>query len=403
MKYSQYTPEDFVQDEYFQKWILDNDEMTANFWQNWLAKHPEKKTTVKEAKKLIRLMHMDHEKLAKVDFDSMWQHIIEKRTLKGKGLPKRQNRKKVLTYLKYTAAASVILAIATTFNFYEENSTKQELAAKPELNSIKIGTDKAILTLENNIDIVLEKGEEFSTESLKSNGKELIYAPLEKEKESTVFNYITIPRGGQFFVQLSDGTKVWLNSETKLKYPVQFAKGKDREVSLLYGEAYFEVSPSDQHQGAKFKLVSGVQEIEVLGTAFNVKAYADEPYIFSTLVEGKVLVHLGNITHELQPNEQIQVDKNSQDFAISSVDINIATAWKKGLFSFKEKSLKDIMTVLARWYDVEVLFEDKALENIKFKGVLSKNQGIEDILSLIQKTKFIEAYEIKNNLVVIKK
>jgi ferric-dicitrate binding protein FerR (iron transport regulator) len=212
---------------------------------------------------------------------------------------------------------------------------------------------------------------------------------------------LTIPRGGQFFIELSDGTKVWLNSESQLKYPVNFREGELREVELVYGEAYFDVSPSAAHNGAKFKVVNQVQDVEVLGTEFNIKAYRDEQNIYTTLVEGKVEINTSSIKKILVPNEQSSFNKISNNMSVSVVDVKTEVSWKTGVFSFKSKTLKDIMNVIARWYDVDVVFENKELELLKFKGVLEKKQPIEEIL-LIMKSNTITDYEIKDKVITIR-
>lgn len=313
------------------------------------------------------------------------------------------NFKNVLKY-----AAVLLILVATQYYFFTHNrffNSSQDRVLVVE-NNIEIGTDKATLTLENGQQIDLVKGKSFVSNTIKSDGEKLIYSQNETAKgtDSKIdYNFLTIPRGGKFYIELADGTKVWLNSESKLKYPVSFIQGEPREVDLLYGEAYFEVSPSTEHQGSKFKVFSNIQEIEVLGTEFNVKAYQDEEIIYTTLIEGKVFLNTKNFKEILKPNEQFILNKLNKDWVISEIDVSTEIAWKKGLFIFKKKSLKDIMKILSRWYDVTIVFEDKNLENIEFKGVLSKNQNIEEILNLIKNTNFINEYEINNKQIIIKK
>ena len=306
---------------------------------------------------------------------------------------------------KYGVAASLILFVSFNFIFNKNNKLINDSSSTPKTihNNIAIGTDKAILTLEDGTIIPLEKGKKYVANSVSSNGEEIIYNTTATTNPEIAYNYLTIPRGGQYHVKLSDGTNVWLNSESKLKYPVNFTLGRTREVELVYGEAYFEVSPSTEHSGAKFKIHSGAQEVEVLGTEFNIKAYQDENFIYTTLVEGKVSVDNVNMqTQILKPSEQAVFNSANFDIIISEVDVNSEIAWRKGLFSFKDKSLKDIMKVLSRWYDVEVVFVNKDLEGVHFKGVLSKNQNIEEILKLIKNTNFINTYDIDNKTIIIR-
>ncbi|WP_396187505.1 FecR family protein, partial [Flavobacterium sp.] len=199
-----------------------------------------------------------------------------------------------------------------------------------------------------------------------------------------------------------DGTKVWLNSETQLKYPVAFTDGATRQIELVYGEAYFEVSPSTKHKGAKFKVLNQSQEVQVLGTQFNIKAYRDETNVYTTLVEGKVAVSNSKINKILKPSEKSNLNLLEKTIAISKVDVYNEISWKDGVFSFRKKPLGEIMKVLSRWYDIEVQFENQDSKNARFNGVLGKEQKIEDILKRIKKFKVIKDYEIKNKKVIIK-
>jgi ferric-dicitrate binding protein FerR (iron transport regulator) len=319
---------------------------------------------------------------------------------------KNQNKTRRLTNRLMYAAAWVVVFFCIAV-FFNKNKSAETIAPNIIVdNPIKIGTNKATLTLEDGSVVVLEKGQKFKSNNVESTGEELVYKPENTKTANASYNFLTIPRGGEYYVKLSDGTEVWLNSESKLKYPVAFVEGDVRKVELLYGEAYFKVSPSTKHQGAKFQVVTGLQEVEVLGTEFNIKAYQDEDVIFTTLVEGKVSVNeTGSQLQKeiLKPSEQLALNKLDKSRTVSEVDVYSEIAWKKGLFSFKSKSLVDIMKVLSRWYDVDIVFEDKNLETIQFKGVLSKNQNITEILNLIKNTNFIKAYEIKQNQIIIKK
>jgi ferric-dicitrate binding protein FerR (iron transport regulator) len=297
------------------------------------------------------------------------------------------------------AAASIILLISITYISITQHSKKND--SKMVDTQIEVGANKATLTLNNGSNVILEKGSVYQTENITSNGEQLVYTYKDNATSKTDYNYLTVPRGGQFQINLSDGSKVWLNSDSKLKYPVTFANGETRVVELLYGEAYFDVSSSAAHNGARFKVRTQMQEIEVLGTEFNIKAYRDENHIYTTLVEGKVSVTAERITERLSPGEQSVLDTKSKSLVTTIVDVSYAISWTKGVFNFKDKSLKEIMKVLSRWYDVDVSFKNKALEKVKFNGVLNKNQTINDILNGIKNTNFINAYDIEDKKITI--
>ena len=305
-------------------------------------------------------------------------------------------------YWKYAAAASVLIIVALTI-FLNNGDNTQFIEPIIVNNNIQTGTDKATLTLENGEEVTLIKGVSLQTSYATSSGEEIIYQTISTTNPEIAYNYLTIPRGGQYFVKLSDGTQVWLNSDSKLKYPVAFIEGQTREVELVYGEAYFDVSLSKNHSGSKFNVnvLSGNQEVEVLGTEFNIKAYKDESHIYTTLVEG--IVSVGNAIDKeiLKPNEQSILNIESKNIIISEVDVYNETSWRKGFFTFKGKPLKDIMIILSRWYNIDIEIENKAVSNYKFIGTLSKNKNIEHILQTIKNTNNI-TYEITDNRIIIK-
>ncbi|MCD0472230.1 FecR family protein [Flavobacterium sp. JAS] len=299
------------------------------------------------------------------------------------------------------AAAAVVLLFVSISILFNTNAFDKQNNSVVINKKIMIGSDKATLTLEDGSVIALEKGKAYNSGSVSSNGEKLIYNS--KNNKSTIAsNYLTIPRGGQFFVQLADSTKVWLNSESQLKYPVEFVDGETRQVELVYGEAYFEVSPSTKHKGAKFKVKTQMQNVEVIGTQFNIKAYKDETNIYTTLVEGKVAISNAQNKQFLVPSQQSKISRTDDNIKIETVDVYNETSWRKGLFVFKGMPLKDIAKVLSRWYDVDIEFADPALGNVKFNGVLNKDQKLEDILTTIKNINFINAYEIKKHKVIIK-
>jgi transmembrane sensor len=335
------------------------------------------------------------------EFDSQ---KIEQKLLEAYAVDKKAKKLKKLRKIIYYSAAAAVLGIITTTYFYRGNLVdKSAVASKVVVkNTIEIGTDKAILTLEDGSTVALEKDKVYEKGNVVSNGKELVYDKNSKEKSVLAYNYLTIPRGGQFQIKLSDGTKVWLNSDSKLKFPVAFAEGSLREVELIYGEAFFDVSPSSEHKGAKFKVLNKNQEVEVVGTEFNIKAYKDEDKIYTTLVEGKVVVSGFNSKKYMVPNQQTIINIKNGDITINPIDAYNEVLWTKGIFSFKSKTLKEIMSVMSRWYDVEIVFQNTELEKVKFNGVLSKNDNIKEILSIIKKTNFINEYEIKEQKIIIK-
>lgn len=325
-------------------------------------------------------------------------------------IAKKQEHKlpKKKTYNWRYAAAAVIIGVFATSYFFNNsfnNSTSIDaiVNSAPVLPSsiIHAGTNKAVLTLEDGSLVTLGEGNNYQAKNANSNGEQIIYKNRDSKSSEIAYNYLTIPRGGQFYIVLSDGTEVWLNSESQLKYPVSFTEGVTRQVELVYGEAYFDVSPSTDHKGAKFKVLNQFQEVEVIGTEFNIKAYKDEANILTTLIEGKVSIENGISVQNLIPNQQSNLDIKNNSITVAKINVEGEMSWKKGIFSFDEESLKDIMKVISRWYDVDIIFENPDLKSVKFNGILDKQQSIEEVL-LIMKSSTINNYEIKNKTILLK-
>jgi transmembrane sensor len=330
--------------------------------------------------------HQDYFEQVRKNYSRNYEPIESKKawTL----ISEKLNLKRPKQYWKMAIAASIIVLIGL-FSFLNFRASFSESSLPAiAITLIEETEGKAILTLGNGTDVVLTS-QGYQNTNITSNGSELIYKDISSHSssEEIIYNYITVPRGGEFFVQLSDGSKVWLNADSKLKFPVEF-KGTSREVELVYGEAYFEVSPSTLHKGANFIVKNQKQTIEVLGTEFNLKAYRDDKNIITTLVEGKVtLKHIDVIVlKSLTPSQQATFNSQTNTFNIEHVDTEDTIAWRKGVLRFQNKSLKDIMLALSRWYDLEVTFEDENIKHRKFNGVFRKTQKIENILESIQKT-----------------
>ena len=320
----------------------------------------------------------------------------------------RQNKNAFYKYrlhkiTKYAAAAIIVFSLGYFFRDNIFNQTIEEDVAPTivDTNIIVPGSDKATLTLEDGSQITLEKGETFQTQNASSNGEEIFYEKGKENITKVVYNYLTIPRGGEYFVKLPDGTQVWLNSESQLKFPVNFIEGETREVELVYGEAYFDVSPSSEHKGTKFKVFNQFQEIEVLGTEFNIKAYKDETNIYTTLVEGKVNVGIENKNQSLIPNQQLNLDTNNNTSIIKTVDVYNEVSWKDGVFSFENKTLEEVIKVLSRWYNIEIVFKNNSIKNEEFIGILRKNKSLKVILESIKNYGIIKNFEIGDKKVVL--
>ena len=328
------------------------------------------------------------------------KEVLLQRISKDKSVIKQ---KRIRSFMKYAAAAIFVLGLSYYYQQgYLSNIPTQTISEDTVPVIIEPGTNKAVLTLEDGSNITLGKGKNYQSENVNSNGEKLAYSSEANTKKSIVYNYLTIPRGGQFYLKLSDDTEVWLNSATQLKYPVNFITGETREVELVYGEAYFVVSPSSNHNGSRFNLICNEQEVEVIGTQFNVKAYKEERNIYTTLVEGKIDLNANDTKRRLTPNEQLNLNLDTKELTVKKVDVYNEISWKEGVFSFEGKPLKDIVTILSRWYDVEFVFENKTAQEKRFNGSLRKDVNINEVLNIVKNFGIIKKYEIKNKIVLLK-
>jgi transmembrane sensor len=326
-----------------------------------------------------------------------------KKTIKKKYELQRRKRK-IAVIRKMSIAASIIVVLSFSLSLLiDNNKLLEDGSAK---TAIELISNEAILTLNSGEKISLKSNKKYSGNNVKGNDKQLLYLQKNETKKTATelaYNYLTIPRGVDFFVQLSDGTKIFLNSDSKIKYPVTFNEGEPRKVELIYGEAYFEVSPSSKHNGDSFKVFTKNQEVHVLGTHFNVKAYKEDRLVSTTLIEGKVKVSSGLNTVLLSPNQQSRVSKETKFIEVLSVDVSHEVAWVKGLFSFNEVPLEKIMKTLSRRYNVEVVFESEEIKKYKFTGILESKTALKEILKFFESISDGDLkYTLKDNTIVIK-
>jgi len=329
-------------------------------------------------------------KLENTNKEEIWNKIEN-------NLHKKKTRKLRTEFLKY-AASIVVIGFSSFFLINSFNQDKTEKIAR-----ISPGKNQALLMRDKGETIVLDKFVKLKENGLEINNTDghLVYKNNNKvlSKEKISYNSIIIPKGGEYNLTLSDGTTIWLNSNSKLRYPTKFS-GKERLVELE-GEAYFDVS---KNKDFPFVVKMNDIQIKVLGTSFNVNAYNDEKEIITTLVEGKVEVNdkLRNRKEILNPKDQFVINKHNGDFKKTHVDTDIFTAWKNGRFVFQNEKLEDIMIRLSRWYDVEVFFLNNECKKIRFSGDLARYEDFCSVLEMIEFTNKIK-FSIKDRSVMVEK
>ena len=195
------------------------------------------------------------------------------------------------------------------------------------------------------------------------------------------YNTLNVPKGGEYSLILPDGSRVWLNSETTLRFPVQFAGGK--RVVYLSGEAYFQVK---KDTSAAFHVCTKQQKITVLGTTFNVSAYENDRFTETTLIEGKVAVEGGAERVVMKPSEQYILDKRSGVGELKEVETEFYTSWIDGKFYFTSFTFEEIVKKLERWYDFTMIYEEDDIRQMRFSGVINKHRPIEEMLRFLEKT-----------------
>ncbi len=319
--------------------------------------------------------------------DKAWENIVKKTGFK------KTNRTKATLKLwpSYAAAVILLIALGVTLTRYRHTSGEQKMAVKTQKDLLP-GSNKAILTLADGSKIVLDdtkRGKIANQQNIvitKDESGELVYQVAEATQhedqplfEKVVMNMLATPRGGQYEIVLPDGTKVWLNSASSLKYPTAFA-GNERRVELS-GEAYFEVS---KDPGKPFYVKTTTQTVTVLGTHFNINSYADEATTKTTLLEGsvKVISNTSGASVKLKPGEQAVNTINAIDVK-ENADIDEAVAWKNGKFLFRNTDLHTIMRQLSRWYDVDVEYQGNVVQK-HYRGRISRNVPVSEIFQILK-------------------
>jgi ferric-dicitrate binding protein FerR (iron transport regulator) len=309
--------------------------------------------------------------------------------LKSK-LPLQEETKVVRLWPRIAVAASIAVLIATgIFYFTQPKEENVQVAAKPQ--EIAPGGTKGVLTLSNGKQIVLseitakdtiaQEGEENEvTIKMNANGEVtyIINPNTDGGKDDNSFNTLSTPIGGQYNIILADGTKVYLNAVSSIKYPTQF--NGDKRVVELEGEAYFEVA---KNKNKPFIVKSNNQSIEVLGTHFNVHSYNNESVVKTTLLEGSIAVTYKNQKAILKPGQQSDVSDNFSKIKVKEVDPEEAVAWKNGRFKFDNADLKNVMRQLERWYGIKVEYRGN-VSDVRFNGGTFRNKNLSEVLKVLE-------------------
>lgn len=311
-----------------------------------------------------------------------------------------------LHVLKYVAVACAVLGIAVSI-FYVSRDKMPEVAetvavAQAPVPAIAHGSSKAVLILEDGSAVKLDRQSIFQTADATVRNTEhtgvISYKKGEKtEKEDVKMNRLIVPRGGEYNVELADGTLVYLNAESELLYPVAFTGGS-REVTLR-GEAYFKVTKDNEKP---FIVKSDGLSVQVWGTEFNLNTLNQEGYYATTLVEGSVEVKVpGRHSVLLEPSQQARVDCTTSEITCLKVNTLPYTAWKDGKFVFNHENMLHITRKLEKWYDVEFTFSEETLKDLKVFGVISRYEDITKVLKLLSSTRLVSFRYADHKIMVV--
>ena len=305
-------------------------------------------------------------------------------------------RRRVIRMYRACAVAGIVLLLGVGGLFLMQKPEKtQVIIARVQPHEVKLNTASGkSYSLDLAGDIITEET------VLKSDGKKLMFEAREQANGKVEWNTVDVPRGGTYNVELSDGTEVFLNAESILRFPNSFEEGTCREI-WIDGEAYFKVKRDEAHP---FVVHTGNIEVEVLGTEFNLMAYHQNPEEHVTLVRGKVKVRdcerRGEVV--LTPGVQAVFDKDREIMTSQKVDVGYYTAWMEDLFAIRETPFDEVMRILARWYDFEFFFQNPDVQDFIYSGKVERYATLNEVLDVFRQTGDLD-FDVKDKVVIVRR
>ena len=402
-EYINFNELDFAGDEMFQDFVLRPSEKNKKFWNDFILEHPSKQEAIDKAIRLVQSIQFNE--------DLPDEEQVERSLNRSLAIINKEENTihRVIPFKRWMAAASVLIILsAGILYFYFNNSQSHSVTGNMTKNNSQRhdfppGGNKAVLTLADGSSIILDSAkngmltQQGNAKVIKLQNGKVAYEKGESGLVAKVeFNTVTTPRGGQYQLELADGSRVWLNAASSITFPTSF-NGNKREVKIT-GEAYFEVA---HNANMPFSVKVNDMEVKVLGTHFNVNAYADETMMKTTLLEGSVKVSKGNESALITPGEQAQIAGKADKIEIKrNVDLEEIVAWKDGKFLFQDADIHGIMRQLERWYNITVSYEGN-ITNEEFVGVISRDVNISQILNMLEKTGAVK-FEIVGRKIIVK-
>ena len=358
--------------------------------QQWRDESPENEQLYESEMNTEYIVQKSHE-VARVNIVNGYMNVLLKRK---RNVRVRRVRRIV------SIVAGVVLPLLAVVLWYGTRERIEDVSEQVA-SVIRHGGVKAELVLADGTTRIL--GSEVTDSLLVQQGANIVVQNqgvsycVDSSVVEERYNTLRVPRGGEYSITLSDGTIVYLNSESELRYPVNFV-GRDRRV-YLSGEAYFDVVQDEAHP---FIVDMGNSSVRVLGTSFDVRAYADEDEVLTTLVQGSVKFSAGKEFVTLEPGKQAVLGK-SGSIETREVDTYLYTAWKEGVFAFKRQRLEEIRKVVARWYDVNIFWENVSQKEVTFTGKMKRYDDFSKVVEVLEMTGNTEFVIKENNIFIREK
>jgi len=391
----------FIEDPRFLQWIFHNNPSVEPYWEQYLLEHPEEEAQILELKARLSELKYSDETMLQIEKDDIAQQVISRINL---DLEKNKRQSIFISFLKYAAVAvafTVIGGLAVYMNSGKESIYQQLAGQMVHIPSEGQGP-LLITSTGENVDLKKSNSSVDYTRNgaIVLNNDSVIKAANDIPN---LMNQLVIPYGNQSKLILSDNTVVWLNAGSRLVYPT-FFNGKTREV-LLFGEAFFEVSKNAEKP---FIVKTSDVEIKVLGTQFNVSAYAEDKVIQTVLKEGSVAIRQNNATFfdreiVLKPNQMASFTKNSNETMLYDVDASYYTLWTKGLLSFDDVDFNRILKKVERFYNISVNFSEPIMGTIRISGKLDLKQSRDEVLEYLEKVSLTNIERVNDNQYMVKK
>lgn len=390
----------FIENPLFVRWVFRSDPATESHWEQYLLEHPEEKEQLFELKVLLAELKWTDDTISVSEKEELRKRVIRNMEFDSKQIKIRQL---VLKIMKYAAAVLVLFAIGGLLYYIQMGKEPVFTDFAKQTIVVPNSAQGPMLITSNGNNVNLKKSN--STVDYSRKGSVVLNNDsvlTTSEEDSNTMNQLVIPYGNQSKVVLSDNTVVWLNAGSRLVYPTRF-EDKTREVVLI-GEAFFEVAKNpDKPFVVK---VSGI-DIRVLGTKFNVSAYAEDNLVNTVLNEGSVAIrHNGAKFYEkdlvISPNQMASYNKTSNDTKVSKVSAEAYSLWTKGLISFDEADFSRVIKQIERFYNISVVFSDHQKEIIRISGKLDLKRNKSEVIEYLEKVSLSSFEQINENQYVIK-